>query len=585
MDLEEFTKRSTHTKKILLAFGIALSMGVLALAFVYDEGQSKGRWYSLLPPLIAITTAFVTQRILLSLFAALITGSFLAAMGSEVGFAAILTSGVAKSVDIFVGTVGDSINMQILAFVALVLAFISVLITSGGLKAIVISLQKYVKGRQSSQLMTAFMGLLIFIDDYANTMIVGSTMRNVTDHYKVSREKLAFLVDATSAPVAGLAFISTWVGYEVGLFADISKQLNFGIDGYGVFFEALNFRFYCILMLVFVFLIAWSGWDFGPMAKAEKRARAGKGQGGFDTKTSAAGFKAVEADEHVRLSIWTAVVPIFVLLSLVVGGLWYDGGGFAHGIAGIFSFSVWRDTISGAENGILVLAMAALLAWVSSIIFAKLTARLPAKKIVFSSVRGFKGALLPISILLFAWALKGICDELNTGAFLASTIGDAIPAGVFPLVTFILAALTAFATGTSWGTMAILIPTLTPVAFALDGGAFGLITPIVLAAVLDGAIMGDHCSPISDTTIMSSIASSCNHMAHVHTQLPYSITVASIAALFGYVPSALGMSSWLGIGTASVLMFGFFYLKKQSVKRAMPTEFTSELKLSGSVKS
>lgn len=183
---------------------------------------------------------------------------------------------------------------------------------------------------------------------------------------------------------------------------------------------------------------------------------------------------------------------------------------------------------------------------------------------------GFKGSLLPIVILVLAWSLKGVCDELHTGPFIVSMVGDSVPPVLFPAIVFVVASFTAFATGTSWGTMAILLPTLTPVAHALDGGAYGMLTPVVLAAVLDGAILGDHCSPISDTTIMSSIAASCDHLHHVQTQMPYSVLVGFLAVVCGYIPAALGVSGWLGIAfglvvLASIFLAGTF---RERVKRS-----------------
>ena len=249
-------------------------------------------------------------------------------------------------------------------------------------------------------------------------------------------------------------------------------------------------------------------------------------------------------------------MPLLLVLALFVGGLWLYGGGMARLEADFWAplkLSVWRDVLS-AGTSIPLLAAASICGLIVSMVLAVTLARIPVSAVVRALVAGARNSTLPVGVLILAWSLKAGCDELQTGQFLAGALGDRIPTLVFPALVFVVAGLTSFATGTSWGTMGILIPTTVPVAFHVDGGSYGLITILSIAAILDGAIFGDHCSPISDTTIMSSAASSCDHMAHVGTQIPYSLTVCGIAMGAGYLPAALGLPQWFGLLAVIVAM-------------------------------
>ncbi|MCC7441133.1 MAG: hypothetical protein IT285_05855 [Bdellovibrionales bacterium] len=532
------------------AIVVALSA---AAAYFGPESEAAPAWTSILPPVLAVTLAFVTQRILTSLALAILAGG-------------LLSGSVATAPQVVFKAVSDPFNLKVLLFITLILAMISVVIAGGGLRLLVDRLAVLAKGPRSAQAVTALMGVLIFIDDYANTMIVGSAMKPATDRYKVSREKLAFLVDATSAPVAGLAVVSTWIGYEVGLFGKVSETLNLGKDGYSMFFDALSFRFYCILLLVFLALQIFTGRDFGPMLKAERRARkTGKVSADGARLLSAAGFAAAEPEKKARLSAWTAFAPFVVLFAVLFGGLWADGGGMAGAITDIFSFSRWKEVISASENNVLVLAWAGGVSLVVAAGSAVLASKLPPSVVGLAAFRGAKASLLPMLILVLAWSLKGACDAVRTGDFLIAVVGNSLSPAVFPMIVFLTASATAFATGTSWGTMAILIPTAIPIAHQLDGGSYGLTTIICLGAVLDGAIFGDHCSPISDTTLMSSIASSCDHIDHVRTQLPYALVVGLVAIVAGYLPAAQGMPLWASLGIGIGAMWGTLRLVGQKV--------------------
>lgn len=517
-----------------------------------EAHPDAGPWYSVLPPLLAVCLAVVTQRILMSLLLAVFAGGLLATVPANVFSPGAWGAGLGTAGEYVYGNATDPVNLQILAFIVLVLAMISVSIVAGGFHGIVLWLRRFAAKSKSTQVVTAVMGLVVFIDDYANTMIVGASMRPVTDENKVSREKLAFLVDATSAPIAGLAVISTWVGYEVGLFNGVSETLSLGREGYAMLFDAIFFRFYCVLMIVFVFVNVFSGVDYGSMARAEKRVRDTGAVAEPDAMPMTSSTFATAAPHETSSQLArTAVIPVFILFSILLGGIWFDGGGAAQLRESVLNTAnpyAWRDVISASENSILILAYAAGIGLVVAIGTAFTLGRIGAPVVFPAVVSGARSSLLPVTILILAWSLKSACDGLNTGTFLVAAVGDVVRPGLLPAVIFVVASLTAFATGTSYGTMAILIPTAIPVAYNLEGGVYGPITIITLAAILDGAILGDHCSPISDTTIMSSIASTCDHMHHVRTQLPYSLTVGAIAVTCGYLPAAFGAPWWVGIG-------------------------------------
>ena len=546
-----------HWQFILIP--LVVSLICVASAWRAQTIETEYPWFSILPPLIAVSLALLTHRLLLSLAAGIVTGGILAHVPAEPTEISNWTDGLLASLRYIWSVVIDPTNLQILAFVCCVLMMISLLIAAGGLLGIINYLARFAKGPRSTQFMTMLMGLVVFIDDYANTMIVGSAMRPLTDSRRISREKLAFLVDATSAPVAGIAVISTWIGYEVGLFSDISVSLGFGRDGYSMFFDALGYRFYCLLMIIFVIVNTLSGRDWGPMNAAQNRAAStgnliGPGARPMTSKALASAAPTSNAIIRAR----TAIAPIVGLFIILLGSLWIDGGGLQRSIWQLFDLHAWRDILAESENSILILFFASAVSLLLAVTTSRLCASLSWSRITRTLVGGLKGSWLPITILILAWSLKTTCDALQTGSFLVDMAGEVVSPLWFPAVVFLLSGLVAFSTGTSWGTMAILIPTAVPIAFQLDGAVYGLTTMITLGAVLDGAILGDHCSPISDTTIMSSISSSCDHIHHVNTQIPYSLTVGAIALLCGYLPAACGVPAWTGLLTGFAVIVAIY---------------------------
>ena len=543
----------------------AIIFGVICAftAYIAPDGEKDLQtsvWYSVVPPLLAIILAFLTRHVLLSLGIAIIVGGLLTKVPQSPLSVVAWLEGF-KSVGIYVaGTVTSRANLQILAFLPPIFVMIEIVIASGGFKGIIVWLLKWVKGRKSTQTATALMGILCFIDDYTNAIIVGSMMQPITDRFRVSREKLAFLVDATSAPIAGLAVISTWIAYEVGLLSQIADELSIDRSGYSLFFDALSFRFYCLLMIAFVFLHIIFGRDFGPMKTAEDLAKNAPDENNQIGPSQITSDSAQIAVEHQSSRAIKALVPLGGLILFHITGLWIDGGGPAMLRQGgsLLSWVYWRDVISAAENTHLILDFAALFGLALALLCSQLFGSLRMPVISNCFKRGVKRAMIPFVILVLAWSLKNCCDSLKTGEFLTAILAGRVSPHWFPPAVFFVASVTSFATGTSYGTMAILIPTAIPVAFALDGNTYGLTTMISLGAVLDGAIFGDHCSPISDTTIMSSIASSCDLIEHVRTQLPYSLFVAGLALFCAYLPSAFGLAPGWSFVLAISVMTCFF---------------------------
>ncbi len=556
-------KTGRHTRVVAAAI---VFVAVSALAAWFGDAVGTGAevvWYSIVPPLLAIVLAFLTHNVMASLGIAILVGGLLSTVPAGPASIAAWTQGVATAISYPVATLSDPVNLLVLSFIPPIFTMVEVIIASGGFNGIVLWLLKRVRSRKSAQTATAAMGVVCFIDDYANAIIVGSMMQPITDRYRISRARLAFLVDATSAPVSGLAVVSTWIAYEVGLFADVSNQLGLGKSGYAMFFDALSFRFYCLLMLLFVFAQILIGRDFGPMRKAEALAQTS------DTPPESGANPTNQPAQPAGQAL-NALIPLAGLIAFHLTGLWLDGGGPARLGAGgsLLSWDYWREVISAAEHSHLMLMSAAVFGTVLGVVCGTLTGSLRLSALPGCVYRGVRRALLPSIILVLAWSLKHCCTSLDTGGFLTALLADHLPPYWFGPLLFVVASLTSFATGTSWGTMAILIPTAIPVAFALDGNVYGPTTMISLGAVLDGAIFGDHCSPISDTTIISSVASSCDLIQHVRTQLPYSLVVAGIALMLAYLPSSLGLAPQWSYALAAVAILIVLLLSRRRPRNA-----------------
>ncbi len=505
-----------------------------------------GMW-TLIPPLVAIVLAFITKNVVLSLLLGVFSGAFmLEADGFNIynGF----VDGFLRLSNEILSSLADPWNAGIVLQCLAIGGLIALVSKMGGAKAIADALAKKAKSPRSSQFVTWVLGLFIFFDDYANSLTVGPIMRPVTDKMKVSREKLAFIIDATAAPIAGIALISTWVAYEVGLIRDGLQGIGYTMNAYGIFVETIPYRFYNILILVFILATIWFMREFGPMYKAEHRART-TGKLLDDNAKPMVADEATELQpvEGVTPSIWNAIIPIGTLIVAAFLGFYFNGynsimGGDDAAAKAIFdspmSFIAIREAF-GASDASVVLFQAALVAGIVALAMAIGKKILKIDEAISTWVQGVKSLNITAVILLLAWSLSGIIKELGTAAYLVSVLSDTIPPFLLPSIIFVMGSVISFATGTSYGTMGILMPLCIPLAYALVPEQGFVILNI--GSVLTGAIFGDHCSPISDTTILSSMGSACDHIDHTRTQLFYAVPVAIISIVFGYIPAGLGM--------------------------------------------
>lgn len=512
-----------------------LSIVLIVLLFVLvaflmpdapDGETPQFGWLSILPPLLAIALAFITKQVLLSLFLGIFIGSVMLNGGN-------IFYGFLRTLDNFViSSVTDSWNAAILVFTLSIGGMIGVIGKMGGTRAIAEALAKKAKTVRSAQIVTWLMGIIVFFDDYANTLIVGPTMRPLTDKLKISREKLAYIVDSTAAPVAGMALVSTWIGYEIGLIKDAYESLGIKANIYEVFVNTIPYRFYSIFAILLVFIIAFKLKDFGPMYKAEKRARLTGKVLADDAKPMASDeITKMELKEGIKLRASNAIVPILTLIIVAFIGLWYNGYTYSEGIK-------WYDirTCFGNADASVALVWASIVASIVAIVMATSQKILSLGEALESWVDGSKSLLITCIILVLAWSLGSVTSSVGTADFLVKVVSDKLPGGLLPIIVFLISCVVAFATGTSWGTMAIVIPLALPLAnsYIVAGTGPSNLLVATLSAVLTGSIFGDHCSPISDTTIMSSMASASDHIDHVKTQIPYSLTAAGIA-IIGYI--------------------------------------------------
>lgn len=514
---------------------------------------------SLLPPILAIALAFIARQVLLSLFCGVWLGSiFVFDYHPLLGFI--------KTVDTYlVKALADSSHAAILIFSMTLGGMVGVISKAGGTQGIVQKLSKFAKNQRGGQLATWAMGVLIFFDDYANTLIVGNTMRPFTDRLRVSREKLSYIVDSTSAPIASIALISTWIGFQIGLIDQAFDALKIEHNAYHIFLESIPFSTYSILAVLFVLVIALAQRDFGPMYHAEIRAlRFGKVlRDGAQPLTDSAALD-MTADERTPLRWYNALIPIMVVIAVTLVGLYLDG----RTSLGEAAATAKLGDIFGAANSFSVLMWAAFTGLLTAMALSLSQKILTLNETLNAAVNGYKSMLMAAMILILAWAIGEICKDLHTADYVIEFSKGMLSPHIIPFVTFVVAAFISFSTGTSWATMAILTPIVIPLAYQLplDAGLNSTLNHEILigtvGAVLSGSVMGDHCSPISDTTILSSMSSAADHVDHVRTQLPYAILVGMVASLSGYLPNGWGFNTYLSLLagaitlTAIVLLFG-----------------------------
>ena len=500
-----------------------------------------------MPAFLAIAMALLIRNVVPALLLGLWLGST-----ALLGFTPL---GALKGLlDVFTVFIANALakpdNAKIILFTMMIGGMVGIITRNGGMASIVRVVVSKAKTAIGGQIAVWLMGLMIFFDDYANTLVVGNTARSITDHLKISREKLAYIVDSTAAPVVTLALVTTWIGYQVSLIDQAMADIDglSGMTAYSMFLHSIPFSFYPILAVLFVLAVASSGRDMGPMYQAELRARGGKVAPHVDAAMPALDGDTLEAKPEVPMRPINAFLPILVLIITLAAGMYITGEGET------------LTDIVGSANPYTAMMWAS---FIGALVAAGLSVGqkiLSAHETVDAWYGGARATLFGMIVLILAWSMADVTADLNAKGYLISILGDSLPAALVPAVVFVLAAITAFSTGTSWGTMGILLPLVLPLTWAVMtvngvADASGMhIMYSAISCVLAGAVWGDHCSPISDTTVLSSIASGCDHIEHVRTQLPYALVVGLVAIFIGTIPAGYGVPPWVSLIVGAAIL-------------------------------
>lgn len=526
-------------------------------------------WISIVPPLLAILIALTLRNVI----PALVIGIWFGATAIRSFSPAGIFAGLLDSFQVFVlRAMADPVHVAIVLFSLMIGGMVGIITRNGGMTSVVRLIVSGAKTAKGGQIAVWLMGLMIFFDDYSNTLVVGNTARPMTDHLKISREKLAYIVDSTAAPVVCIALVTTWIGYEVGLIdAAISTIPEITQPAYTVFLSSIPHSFYPILAVLFVLAVAYSGRDIGPMYKAEVRAR-----NGTVAPVKADAMPALEGDTldakpDIPLRAVNAFVPLLVLIAGLLGGLYATGDGDTItdivGSADSYKAMMWASFLGAVTAGVMTVGQGIL----------------SAHETVDAWYGGVRAMMFAMIVLVLAWSLSDITQSLHTADFLVSILAESLSVALVPATVFVLSAITAFTTGTSWGTMGILMPLVIPLAWAVMG-VNGMqsaehmhILYSAIACNLSGAVWGDHCSPISDTTVLSSMASGCDHIEHVRTQMPYALLVGIVAVAFGTIPGGYGFPPLVSMVVGSVVLFAILrYYGRDADEAVVNKEFEKD---------
>ena len=549
-------------------FGLTMMIFMLSTTFVFASefeltvsNAEEFGIFTLIPPIVAILLAFITKNVVISLFIGVLSGGFILNLTGFNVFGA-LTQAFLDFINRALNSLSDPWNAGIVMQVLVIGGVINLVAKMGGAKAIAEALAKKAKTAKSAQLITWFLGICVFFDDYANSLIVGPIMRPVADKMKISRERLAFIIDATAAPIAGLAIISTWIGLEVSLISEGFESIGVEASGFGVFLQTIPYRFYNILILAFIVITIITLREFGPMRKAEISARKLKDLTNEEIAVTSSHMDELEPKEGVKLSIWNAIVPIGALIISAIVAFYYSGyssimAGDDIAIQAIvtnspLSFKAILEVFAASDASIALL-QSALFSTVVAIVMAVWKKIFTISEAIEVWIDGMKGLIITGVILILAWSLGSVIKELGAAEYLVEALNGAIPAFLLPSLIFILGAIISFSTGSAYGTMSILMPLAIPLAYKINPEMSFVI--VSTSAVLTGAIFGDHCSPISDTTILSSMGAGCSHIDHVKTQMWYALFVAAITILFGYIPAGFGLPIYIVLPMSCVALF------------------------------
>lgn len=501
-------------------------------------------WLSIVPPIIAIGLALMTKEVISSLIIGILAGTFIYSFHTVDGIIRVITRTGDVTMSLMAAKVGD--NAAIIIFLGILGALVVIVTKAGGSRAYGNWASTKIKGRTGAQLATSALGTLIFIDDYFNCLTVGTVMRPVTDKYKISHAKLAYIIDATAAPICIIAPISSWAA------SVISQMQGTGLDGMSAFVQAIPFNLYAILTMIMIIIVSCTGLHFGPMAKFEEIALAG---GSLDPNGDTDKERTNELN-NIYISdkgkVYDLVLPILVLIILSILSMLYIGGYFEGGMTLAEGFG---NTDAGPA--LALSSFGALLFTFFLLVPRKVISFKDFMDGIGEGVRSMVGAYI---ILTLAWTISGVCrDLLNTGEFVGEKVAasNMVPA-LIPVIIFLVAGGLSFSMGTSWGTFGILIPIIATICQKVAPD----LTIVSLAAVLAGSVFGDHCSPISDTTILSSTGAACHHIDHVSTQIPYTLVVATCSCI-GYLVAGFTKNVFLTLGVAIIALFiAVFLLNK-----------------------
>lgn len=537
-----------HLSKIIFALLVVVYIVCCFIAAPISE--AVGTMWALLPPVVAIGLALITKEVYSSLFIGIVSGGIIYAAASGTGFTGMFTAIVQ---DGLIANVADSYNVGILVFLVVLGVIVVLMNKAGGSRAYGEWAAVHIKTKAGATLSTFLLGVLIFVDDYFNCLTVGSVMRPVTDKHKISRSKLAYLIDSTAAPVCIIAPISSWA-------AAVSGTVE-GVNGIQLFISTIPYNLYALLTLLMVMFIALSGADYGSMRMHERNAEKGDL---FTTRSTV--YEKDDEPAHTKGKVIDLILPVIILIIFCVVGMIYTGGFFDG--AGFVDAFANCDAAYGLSLG----SVGALLVIIGYFLLRRV---LKFTECMDSIAAGFKQMVPAILILTFAWTLKTMTNFLEAGTFVSGLVESATALQVLlPLILFVVAVGLSFATGTSWGTFGILIPIVTSVfsaelADVTGTGSIPSMVIICISACLAGAVCGDHCSPISDTTIMASTGAQCDHVNHVSTQLPYALTVAAVSAV-GYLISGFVQNVFVVLGLSIILLLAVLFIIKMitSSKRA-----------------
>ncbi len=514
---------------------------------------------SILPPVIAIVIALVFKQVVPALLAGIWLGSFF--LSGFQPIASLLRIVDRYVVDTLAGPDEGADHIAIIVFTLLLGGMVGIASRMGGMQGIVNKVSRLATNAKRGQLAVWLMGVIIFFDDYTNTLIVGNSTRPLTDRLRISREKLSYIVDSTAAPITSIAVITSWIGFEISLLDQSFASIGVERNPLATFVASLPYSFYPILAVCFVFFVIVMGRDFSQMLVAERRARSlGKVFREGAIPLSNIDSEAVSPAEKATPRLMNGIVPIAVVIIVVVIGLIWTGREalMESGLASITLLESLKES-----NSFTALLWGSFAGCIAAGILALAQRILNLTEIVAAWVNGVRSMIPAIIILVLAWCIGKVCAEIHTADYLVHNLSGILSPRFLPVIVFLLAMGISFSTGTSWGTMSILIPIVIPLVYGTTrsaGFSSAEMEPVLLssiAAILSGAVFGDHCSPISDTTIMSSMACAADHIDHVRTQLPYAVTVGIVSLVFGYLLTGFGIPTVIALiaGLAALLLF------------------------------